>query len=462
MMPFTVDLNYTSPARAQRSFTVAIPTFAQILLVSATTFAEPSPPPTQPVIVDLQPQTLKQTLTGMAQQLADAIASRNLSKVGVLEFTNHTQVGELLGRDYGLLGKYCAEYLEEQLVRQQQDHFQVVNRRKLQRALQEQQFALADLGSLDALESLSDKTGGMPVIAVGILHDRSGRKLKLRCKLIETANSDVATVVEGNAWLNQSEWAMLGKSVAIPIEDRRPEIATDGKPARPIEDVIVDRMDARSNGPHPLSDPEFPFRIWITVNGQTREGEFRGNDYYVPMRKGEQYEIQLENRSGHLSMLRLLVDGLNTLPEAKSSTTSEDPAREESPVLTPELATENGIFSEVFRKHENLNDARWWILDPKVSVKNRYAIRGWVTRMRGNGDVRPFKIIDATESLATRRKFTAQMGLITAAFYAAKRPRLPDFTTHETRELRKYEIGDLMGVVHICYYDPDEPQPPNP
>ena len=48
-----------------------------------------------PVVEQLQPQTLRQLLNDIADQLADNIADRKLEKVGVLEFTNDTPVGEL-------------------------------------------------------------------------------------------------------------------------------------------------------------------------------------------------------------------------------------------------------------------------------------------------------------------------------------------------------------------------------
>ena len=44
--------------------------------------------------------------------MADAIEERKLKKVGVLEFINDTKLSELLGADFGLLGRYCAEELE--------------------------------------------------------------------------------------------------------------------------------------------------------------------------------------------------------------------------------------------------------------------------------------------------------------------------------------------------------------
>jgi hypothetical protein len=62
-----------------------------------------------PVVIRVKPQGLKQLLADMAEQLGDAVQIQRLAKVGVLEFTNDTKMGELLGADFGLLGRYCAE-----------------------------------------------------------------------------------------------------------------------------------------------------------------------------------------------------------------------------------------------------------------------------------------------------------------------------------------------------------------
>ena len=55
------------------------------------------------------------------------------------------------------------------------------------------------------------------------------------------------------------------------------------------------------------------------IGGQERPGVFRGNDMFVPVRKGEVLEIWIENHSGKLTLMRLLVDGLNTLPELEKA-----------------------------------------------------------------------------------------------------------------------------------------------
>ena len=71
--------------------------------------------PAVPAILQLRPLTLSELLSDIAETLAERIDERNCAKVGVLEFVNDTAVGEMLGANYGALGKWCTDQLEQQL-----------------------------------------------------------------------------------------------------------------------------------------------------------------------------------------------------------------------------------------------------------------------------------------------------------------------------------------------------------
>ncbi len=49
-------------------------------------------------------------------------------------------------------------------------------------------------------------------------------------------------------------------------------------------------------GPNPLLDAGFPFRLRVMVAGKERKGVVRGNDYIVPLRAGEVYTLEIESR----------------------------------------------------------------------------------------------------------------------------------------------------------------------
>jgi hypothetical protein len=389
-----------------------------------------------PVVVRLHPQTLRQLLSDVAEQLSCDLQERRIGRVGVLEFTNDTKMGELLGADFGLLGRYCSEELERKLVDQSASKYHVVDRRHLQKALKDQSFKVDDLASSAALTRLSNSVNGMPAVALGTLRNRAGRVVNIQCKLLQTEGDDVIASAGGAALLNESEWAMLGRSTVVKPEDRRIDPPRGDEP-RPVAAPVVERIDEHSRGPHPLQDPNFPYRVKIMIDGKERPGVFHGNDMFVPVKKAEVLEIWLENHSGKLTLMRLLVDGLNTLPERE---------------------TTKGVTTYLVGKRVNLDEARAWLLDPKDGEVN--AVRGFVTETGPQGKLNEFVVVDADDSLAARQQFTDQIGLITAAFYApgsGSRGLVGIGQGQERQEIIEEgphtQVGNLIAVVNIRYVE---------
>ena len=261
--------------------------------------------------------------------------------------------------------------------------------------------------------------------------------VNLQCTLIRTEADETAGVAGGTAFLNESEWAMLGRSVEVRQEDRPAPGTQDTN--NDLTSQFIERLDQRAADPHPLSRGDSQFDVYLRFNGQRRKAIFKGNDMYVPVRKGEVFDICIENRSGQIAMMRLLVDGLNTLPE--------------------KAAEDKGIDTLLVAHRVNLDDARAWILDPQRA--KRFVVRGFVTEMGPQGKYNAFKVVDADESLAARQEFTDQLGIITAAFYTASDTRGPlgigfgeegsdDYTTRSDKR-----IGSLLSVINIRYVDAD-------
>ncbi len=396
--------------------------------------------PGVPEVIRLRPQSLRLVLSDMSEQLANELQDRRLGKVGVLEFTSIAGLDELLGANFGLLGRWCAEELERRLIDQGEGKFSVVDRRRLQAALAARKFEVKDLGSAEALKGLSDRVRGMPALAQGTLRGRAGRVVTLQCKLIQTDSDELAGSVGGTAVLNESEWAMLGHSVAVRPDDRMPELPEPGRPPRPPADQLIARLDDRSKGPNPLQDPSFPFPIHFKINGQDRPLVFRGNECLLPVRAGEVYQIVVENRSDQVACMRLLVDGLNTLPEAEG---------------------DKGVETFIWGKRVNLDEARHYVLDPAFS--RIFGVRGFATETGAQGRYREFVVAPAEHTMAARRQFTDEIGLITAAFYtppgrtrgllgtAAGQEGKADLT-----ERGDVNVGRLIAVVHVRLVDADE------
>jgi hypothetical protein len=401
----------------------------------------------------------------MAELLADAMIMNRQPKLGIPEFIDNTPGGEMLGSQFGLLGKYCADQLEQRLSTDYPGSFSVVDQRKLQAALQRQSFCIADLGNQKALKDLSDKVGGMPILVQGTLRGRKGNEVYLQCKLVETDGDRTFASVGGVAAIDEIDWAMLGRSAVIEPDDRRVKLRDDGTPVRPVVAQVIARLDERvagdakpgqpPQGPNPLMDPSFPFRLKFKVreggNGKLKERSLvsRGNDMFLPVRKGDVFEIWVENHSEQVAFMTLLVDGLNTRLE-------EDTAK--------------GIATDVVAQpRRNINDARCWVLDPhsentlKIHGIPTWAIRGFQTKSGAQGKLREFVVVDADKSLAARQRFTDQIGIITAAFFSEKggtrsalgiglgRERDEEF--HRRDDVDR---GNLFAVVHVRYADADE------
>jgi hypothetical protein len=405
-----------------------------------------------PVVVRLKPQPLKQVLADMAEQLADAVADRKYGKVGVLEFTNITPGGkEVLGANFGLLGPYCAVEIERQLIELGSGKFSVVDRKRLIKALNDQKFGLADLGSAKALQTLSTEAGNMPALAHGTLRGRHGQLVSLECKLTETTGDATIASVGGTAYISESEWAMMGGSGLVKPQDQPPPSVDQPEPDN---GEVIDGLDeAAENGPHPAVDSNFPYRVYLKVDDKERPGRIVGRDYVVELKKGEKYQIWIENRTPAAQrkpvMMRVLVDGLNTLPEKLDT---------------------KGLVSYEWGRRVNLDEARTWELHPD---REKVAIAGFVTKVDNSGkpdvsgEMREFVVTDVEQGLAARQRFTDSVGMITVAFYAAKggsgrggiSTTAGDAISSRFDAARGYQIGEMLGVVNIRYVDGEAASP---
>ncbi len=399
-----------------------------------------------PLVIRVKPQTLTSLLADVAEQIALAVEDRKLKKVGVLQFSSDSGLVELLGAKSGSLGLYCAEEMEKRLLDNENRKFAVTNGRMLQASLSQQHFSLDDLAVPERLAELSRSMKGLPALAQGTIRARVGRIAVLRCRLIQTESDELAGSAGGIALLTPSEWAMLGLSAALTPGDQPQPARPDGNaPAKDPQDAVVARLDEKAKGPHPMADPKFAFPVHIYVGGKERMGHAVGNDWIVPLRKGEIFEIVAENRTGRPSCMRLLVDGLNTVPD---------------------LELTKGVATFVWGHHVNLNDARFYILDPSQNPGERkeWRVSGFITQTGDDGRFREFVVTTAGESLAAQRQFTEQLGLITAAFYdpapagrGAQDGGIGVAAGKERKEVIKedprFKPGALRAVVNIRYVE---------
>jgi len=422
-------------------------------------------PPGVLTLIRPKPRTLREVLDDTAEELATAMELRVLKRVGVLEFTNDTRVGELLGANYGFLGRYCTEEIERRLVRKCGDRFDVVDRRMLREALAKSQFTVRDLAT-ERLRGLAGEVpSGMPAVVLGTLRDRSGRIVTVRAELQRTEDHKLILPSGGTAVLNDSEWAMLGRSPSDALPGVMDNIIAppngpnnDGR-QRPPPERLVDELDRLSQNNHPLANPEFPYRVQIRVGGVQRRGKILGNDMFVALNQGEVYEIAVKNSARRAVMMRLLVDGLNTLPDRSWDKRDADADKGMMVEWRQPGERREPLYG---MQRVNLDEARAWKVDPR----RWYVVPGFFTGTGQQGAYHEFRVVDAQESLAARQQFTDQVGMITAAFYEAQEVRAAAepkssgtgagrWIRRQTEEYDNVMVGDLLAVVHIRYVSPE-------
>jgi hypothetical protein len=433
--------------------------YDRVLTASKVVFGKPQTPvrsiPTTvqgvPEIIRLKPSTLKATLNEMADELSTAIRMSPFSSVAVVEFKDSTQdprLAELLGGDLGLLGRNCAEELERRLrnnLEQRGSQFQVLSHATIQKTLSKDRYIPDDLKTA-AIKGLKVDGKDVQSLVVGKFEVRERHLITLRCTLLGTVDQQDCGMAGGTAMLNERDWAMRGRSAVLPQEEH-PTPPPDTPPLAEAQETIA-AWELASQQPHPLADKDFPYRVRITVGGRERKGHFKGNEMYVPLESGETYEIWVENRTDDPVFMRLLVDGLNTLPQRAS-----EKAIVVKPVYLP-------------AQRVSLDDARaWWLgARPAGKAAALYAVRGFFKEIGRFDRYNSFTVVDVPESEAARQGFTEQIGVISAAFYEpiskdATRGDGPDVGTGRGAEGRdrvdEYQGDKVPGtqraVIHIRY-----------
>ena len=189
----------------------------------------------------------------------------------------------------------------------------------------------------------------------------------------------------------------------------------------------------------------------------------------MPVNLDDEYEIEVENLSGKTVCMRLLVDGLNTLPEKQVAAQEVSPGAAnppKPPSPTPAASYAKAVRMLAIGQRVSLGDARHYIMDPKQSKV--YAVRGFATETGKDGGYLPFKIVEASKALAAREQFTDQIGLITVALYepmTGPKGSIPrgvfgtgtgDFKPADIPEIKDIDCGKQIAIIHIHYVDPEE------
>lgn len=390
--------------------------------------------PGVPAVATLQPRHLDGVIQDMAEHLVSLLEEKGVHRLGVIEFASETPEGPVLNT--GSLGQYCADRLERCLREIRKDAGvpkELVAGEVLVAAMKSQKFGINDLASNDSMQRL-EKSGDVSVLAVGTLRERQGREVGIQCKLVKTTDSQPIGTTGGTAALNDNEWAMLGRSYVVPPEEDHGDQAAVAPPSpQALQASRKKAIEIATKVQFPLE--KAPYRVSVWVGEKKRPISAHGQDLFVQLSKGENYVIRVESKLAQPVMMRLLVDGLNTLPEKEGE-------------------------KLVAAKRVNLDEAREWYLD--FSQQPYYEFDAFVKKTGEQGKSNLFLVGDASDSPATRQNFTEQIGIITAAFYVPVTDMrgiatLPGTEiTADYQEKPGFSAGEQLEVVNIRYSTPPE------
>jgi hypothetical protein len=234
-----------------------------------------------------------------------------------------------------------------------------------------------------------------------------------------------------------------------------------------VQQAVIEattRFNENARTRHPLADAAFPFRVGLKVKSE-KDAEFTDAPtswspdqryLYVAVARGDEYRIALKNQSGRPVFMRLLVDGLNTLPDSQFLKPAPDGS------ATYEVAERSRVHPLAAAQFAPLVSARAWYLP---SGKD-YEVGGFFTAIKeADGLFRRFVVADANHSEAYAAGHQRDIGIITAAFFEAvdrrtiKMAPRPRYGTRLGKEGKtEVEIysgdevpGELISVVHLHY-----------
>ena len=386
-------------------------------------------------VVRVRPRGLDQTLSEISEELATVLQLHHRRVVAVLDFAPPSHFRGSLPTGGIELSRYCAAKIEEWLTQRTGGRFEVVLREVVQDLLRREGITTAEILRCP----LSDlQIDGYPVeaLVLGFFEEWTPPHVQLRVCLRITRAPSVSSEICRTAVLERSNLSLLDLSA---------DLCSLGNPISPLPWEIIAE---RAAGPHPMSDPNFPFRVYVLVDGRRRPGKFVGNDLFVPLGPKEVYQLELEvldqakelltewgsirsdadsesSQEGIL-MVRVLVDGLSTMLEP------------------PRLVREGPLAKAINPEEKNrelcpaqptsLEEASPWVF-PVRGYTRRY-IPGFVSRIERTGQAsagvtpitlhyRQFEVVEAKHLHSERWDYSEQLGIITAGFYTAAPAKSP-------------------------------------
>lgn len=352
-----------------------------------------------PAVYVLRPEKVQGALRRLADLLHEQVKASRVARIAVLTFKEKTGVVQANG-GIGPFSVTAADRLEQELTGMRQDAYAVASRNVIE-------TAMIDSGGPLAYGRLAERVPTLDAVLKGEFHRLAGPdRIRVACQLIKVRTGDVLASVSAMISVDDDLWLLLGGPFYKPSpSDDPPPVWGVGQ--TPFYVSPSDFPTSSSAGEHPLKKRDFPFGVQVIASGRVKELTRRRDGGLVfGATPGETYEIRIENRTDRRVMVKVLVDGINSL--AQSDT-------------TPGLS------------HVFLDEARGWVVSPDSKV----SIAGWYRKTTPPIDLRRFQVDDPERSVAASLGFIKDVGQITVAFYAESTSSPPSPTPLRT---------DLSGV----------------
>jgi len=415
---------------------------------------------------------LSRLIDDVAEQIDLQMRMEKYTRIGIPEFT--TGQDRTFDSRYGALPRSIADSLRSSLAtkaRKNRSGYTVLSDNSLREALQSKGITPNDLGT-DKTKEMKIGGADIPILVDGQLVMFGTGGLSLRTHLLDTKGKSEVGQAGGTALLNANELAMsgisakfnTGSSAPPPSQTLRQEPGIGLVSSSQLSEV--QQMQNAATLPHPLQNTATSsggtFDVWIETRRVGSSGAYtkrpftlHGNDCYLPIAKGEEYRIGFKATDSEEVFVRILVDGLNTLSQRQMAV---------SKGVTIEAVPPDSEGEYVLAPRVPLAEARAWVI--AKGSKQSYVVEGFIDANGKSDTMRRFQIVDADESVAARKNYTEQIGLITVAFYKAVSPSQTTrgrvgtgMGSAERVNLEYYKgdnvPGEMIAVYNIRYMTPE-------
>ena len=385
-----------------------------------------------PPILELMPEPTASFARRIAEDLDADIRRQGLKSIGLFEFFLPSGVQDE-HLEHATLPKYLMETVRQRLEELAGEDYQIVTEQRMQSATKN--LYVEEIRQVPSLQRVQEEAKADAVI-FGLLRDLK-TKFSLKCELVSTATGQTlgqaGGVVGGVVRLSDTGLGDMGHNVDM-IDLRAGGLD-------PYDTGRLERIFNRPQEGHPLQQSEFPFDVELRVNGSPVKLSYQStpvsgtekvrSDGVIEVENGDRIAISIRNRftaAGRPQRggMRLLLDGINSLGQQRTTL-------DQGPLWT----LEPGQIYEI---------DGWYLPNPNAETGTNY-------------ERRPFEVVDVSDSVASREKFTEQIGLISFAFFEEGEDGRSigigegSDITQEKLTTTEFKIGRCLAVFHIRYVE---------